>query len=441
MKRILSILSTLVIPVMLFAGQPKYVASPDVLKSREEFRNMGFGIFIHWGIYSMLADGEWILHTKSLKHHEYMNLAGGFFPSKFDAREWVKNIKNSGAKYITITTRHHDGFSMFDTEFSDYDIIDSTPFKRDIIKEIADACHAEGIRLHFYYSQLDWGRDDYYPFGRTGKNTGRTNYGEWEDYLRFMSNQLTELLTNYGQIGAIWFDGMWDRDEQVGGLEPELWDLDHQYALIHKLQPSCLVGSNHHMTPFEGEDIQIFERDKPGENIAGLSGQAISPLPLETCQTMNHSWGYRMRDTEYKSTDELIRYLVETAGKNANLLLNIGPRPDGTFPPEAIERLNGIGEWMKTYAPTVQNVRGGIVEPRQWGVTTQRDNILYVHILDYQDKVLFIPYSGNKLQKANIFATDKSVKFTQNEEGIILYFDEMPNGVDYVIKLTFKNNI
>ncbi len=441
MKRILIILLTVIIPSMMFAEQQKYEPTKEVLKSREEFRDMGFGIFIHWGIYSMLADGEWILNSKLMKHHEYKNLAGGFYPSKFNAEEWVKNIKASGAKYITITTRHHDGFSMFDTKYSDYDIIDASPFKRDIIKEISDACQKEGIKLHFYYSQLDWGRDDYYPLGRTGRNTGRTGKGEWKDYLAFMSNQLTELLTNYGPIGAIWFDGMWDRDEEPGGLEPELWDLDGQYGLIHRLQPSCMVGSNHHMTPFEGEDIQIFERDKPGENIAGLSGQDISRLPLETCQTMNHSWGYRMRDTEYKSSDELIVYLVETAGKNANLLLNVGPRPDGTFPPEAIERLHKMGEWMNVYGPTVQNVRGGIVEPRDWGVTTQRDNILFVHILNLPDKVLFIPYTGNKLKSAKVYVDGTPVKYTQNNEGIILYLNEVPNVVDYVVELTFKNNI
>lgn len=441
MRRILIILLTVIIPSMMFAEQKKYVPTQEVLKSRQEFRDMGFGVFIHWGLYSMLADGEWILNSKLMKHHEYKNLAGGFYPSKFNAEEWVKTIKSSGAKYITITTRHHDGFSLFDTKYSDYDIIDATPFKRDIIKEIADACQKEGIKLHFYYSQLDWGRDDYYPLGRTGRNTGRTGKGEWKDYLAFMSNQLTELLTNYGPIGAIWFDGMWDRDEEPGGLEPELWDLDGQYGLIHRLQPSCMVGSNHHMTPFEGEDIQIFERDKPGENSAGLSGQDISRLPLETCQTMNHSWGYRMRDTEYKSVDELIVYLVETAGKNANLLLNVGPRPDGTFPPEAIERLHKMGEWMSVYGPTVQNVRGGIVEPRDWGVTTQRDNTLFVHILNLPDKVLFIPYTGNKLQNAKLFVDGTPVKYTQNKEGIILYLNEIPNVVDYVVELTFKNNI
>lgn len=418
-----------------------YEPSPEILQAREEFRDHGFGIFIHWGIYSMLGSGEWVLNDPNIYHNEYKDLASGFYPSEFDAAAWVKAIKASGAKYICITTRHHDGFSMFATKHSPYNIVDATPFKRDIIKEIADECEKQGVALHFYYSQLDWGRPDYNPIGRTGHEPDRDTSEPWTNYLDFMDAQLTELLTNYGKIGAIWYDGMWDRDELPGGLEPSLWNLDHQYALIHSLQPSCLVGNNHHMTPFAGEDIQIFERDKPGENEAGLSGQDVSALPLETCQTMNNSWGYRIRDNEYKSANELIQYLVGTAGRDANLLLNIGPRPDGSIPPQALERLAAIGEWMQTYAPTVQGVRGGPVAPQQWGVTTRRDNKLYVHVFDRDASVIFIPYAGNKLKVAKEYAGEP-VKYTQTPEGIILTLSKTEESMpDRVYELTFKNKI
>ena len=146
---------------------------------------------------------------------------------------------------------------MFDTKYSDYDIVDATPFKRDVIKELAEECRKQGIRLHLYYSHLDWTREDYYPLGRTGHGTGRTSHGEWATYYQFMNHQLTELLTNYGPIGAIWFDGMWD---QPDGFD---WKLEEQYKLIHKLQPACLIGNNHHKTPYPGEDFQMFERDLP----------------------------------------------------------------------------------------------------------------------------------------------------------------------------------
>lgn len=425
-----------------YAEQAHYTPTAEILQAREEFRDKGFGIFIHWGIYSMLGSGEWVLNDPNIYHKEYKDLAGGFYPSNFDAAAWVKAIKDSGAKYLCITTRHHDGFSMFDTAMSDYDIVDATPFKRDIIKEIADECEKQGLGLHFYYSQLDWGRNDYNPIGRTGHEPGRDTSAPWQNYLDFMDGQLTELLTNYGKVGAIWYDGMWDRDELQGGLSPELWNLDHQYALIHKLQPSCLVGNNHHKLPFAGEDIQIFERDKPGENEAGLSGQEVSRLPLETCQTMNNSWGYRIRDNEYKSADDLIRYLVGTAGRDANLLLNIGPRPDGSLPPQALERLAAIGEWMKVYGPTVQGVRGGVVPPQSWGVTTRKGKTLYVHLLDSMPTTVFIPYTGNKLLKAGEYAGEAKVRFTQLPEGIVLTVPAAkPDQPVRVYSLVFKNEI
>lgn len=272
-------------------SQP-YQPTEENLKSRQEFRDSKFGIFLHWGLYAMLATGEWTMTNKNLDYKEYAKLAGGFYPSKFDAAQWVSAIKASGAKYICFTTRHHEGFSMFHTRYSDYNIVDATPFKRDILKELADECHKQGIRLHLYYSHIDWFREDA-PWGRTGRGTGRPNpKGNWNSYYNFMNNQLTELLTGYGKIGAIWFDGWWDQD-----LNPDFdWQLPGQYAMIHRLQPACLVANNHHQVPFAGEDIQIFERDLPGENSAGLSGQAISSLPLETCETMNGMWGYKITD-------------------------------------------------------------------------------------------------------------------------------------------------
>ena len=426
---------------MAAMAQPGYTPSEENIKARETFQDNKFGIFIHWGIYSMMADGEWIMNTKNLNNKEYAKLASGFYPSKFNAKEWVSAIKASGAKYITITSRHHDGFSMFHTRHSDYNIVDATPFKRDIIKELADECQKQGIRLHFYYSQLDWTREDYYPLGRTGKGTGRTSHGEWKDYCAFMNNQLTELLTNYGTIGAIWFDGMWDKDIYEDGMTAKTWNLDEQYALIHRLQSGCLIGSNHHITPFPGEDIQIFERDLPGENKAGLSGQDISPLPLETCETMNGMWGYRINDTNYKSAETLIRLIVKAAGKNANLLMNIGPQPNGELPAVSVERLHEIGEWMKVYGETVYGTRGGVIGTRDWGVTTQKGKTLYVHILNLKDKGLFLPYSGNKLKNAVVFHNREAVRFTQDNDGIFLKFKEIPAEPDYVIELTFTNEL
>ena len=430
-KTIYSLLLSTALCVPGIAQQTTYEPSAEIRKSQEEFQDNKFGIFLHYGIYSMLGDGEWVMNNKNLNWEEYAKLASGFYPIEFDAAEWVSAIKASGAKYICITSRHHDGFSMFDTKQSDYDIVDATPFKRDLIKELADECHRQGIKVHFYYSHLDWRRPDY-PLGNTGHGTGREKGKEnWESYYRFMNNQLTELLTNYGDIGAIWFDGVWDQPEDFD------WQLEEQYALIHKLQPSCMVGNNHHRAPYAGEDFQLFERDLPGENKAGFSaGQKVTSLPLETCETMNHTWGYNITDQDYKSTKELIHYLVKAAGKNANLLMNIGPQPNGELPATAVQRLKEVGDWMKIYGETIYGTRGGIITPREWGVTTQKRNTLYVHILNSQDKGLYLPLGEQKIKKAVLFKDQSKVRFKQDKDGAFLILEQTPEDIDTVVEIT-----
>ena len=410
-----------------------YVPTPENLASRRAFQDDKFGIFLHWGLYSMLAQGEWAMTNYDLNRDEYAKLASGFYPSRFNAHDWVAAIKASGAKYICFTTRHHEGFSMFDTRWSDFNIVDATPFGRDVLKELADECHRQGIALHLYYSHLDWYRDDYYPLGRTGRGTGRTKHGEWKTYYEFMNRQLEELLTNYGPIRCIWFDGVWDHDQDPGFD----WQLPGQYALIHRLQPSCLIGNNHHRVPFEGEDIQIFERDLPGQNTAGLSGQDISQLPLETCQTMNGMWGYKIVDQNYKSDTTLIHYLVRAAGMNANLLMNIGPQPNGELPAAALQRLARMGEWMKVYGETIYGTRGGVIEPRDWGVTTQKGNRLFVHILNLPDDGLYLPLA-QKVKRAVRFKDGAPVKYRRQGNGIVLQFDAPPTDIDFVVELTLE---
>ncbi len=415
------------LPVM---GQT-YTPTSENLKAREEFQDNKFGIFLHWGIYSMTAQGEWYMHNRNINWEEYAKLASGFYPSKFNAAEWVSAIKASGAKYITITSRHHDGFSMFHTKQSDYNIVDATPFKRDIIKELAEECKKQGIKLHFYYSHLDWRRDDY-PVNNSGRGTGRSKGKEnWKSYYQFMNNQLTELLTNYGPIGAIWFDGVWDNTNFD-------WQLEEQYALIHRMQPSCLIGNNHHRTPTPGEDFQMFERDLPGENKSGYSsGQEVSALPLETCETMNGMWGYKIEDQNYKSTKTLIQLLVRAAGKNANLLMNIGPQPNGELPAVAVQRMKEMGEWMQQYGETIYGTRKGDVEPHAWGVSTRKGNRLFIHVLDLKDSSLFIPLQA-KVKKALQFVDQSPLTFKQDKEGVLVKLPKVPTDVDYVIELQLK---
>ena len=431
-----SILFTIILACTLSMQAQTYQPSPEIQQAQREFQDKKFGIFLHWGIYSMLGQGEWVMQNRNINYQEYPKISAGFYPSKFNADEWVQAIKASGAKYITITSRHHDGFSMWNSAASDYNIVKATPFKRDVLKELSEACQRHGIALHFYYSHLDWGRLDY-PLGRTGLGTSRPkDQQDWQHYQKFMNDQLTELLTQYGPIGAIWFDGVWDHDSDATPFD---WQLRPQYDLIHRLQPSCLVANNHHLVPFDGEDVQIFERDLPGENKAGYSGEngVSKTLPLESCETMNRTWGYNITDSLYKTPKEIIHLLVGAAGRNANLLLNIGPEPNGELPAEAVSRLKAVGEWMGQYGETIYGTRGGEVEPHPWGVTTRKDNRLFVHILDLQDSGLFLPLKNNKVKRACEFVSRKAVKSTRVDGGIVLQLGQKPSDIDYVVELQF----
>ena len=414
----------------------EYKPTKANLRSRKEFAEDRFGIFIHWGLYSVYGQGEWYMQNAGLDRDEYAKVADAFYPHRFNAKKWVSLVKASGAKYICITTRHHDSFSMWDTKYSDYNIVDATPFKRDILKEIAKECAKQDIALHLYYSHADWYRDDY-PRGRTAKNvTGRDSTRiSWESYYKFMNRQLEELLKNYGKVRAIWFDGWWDHDEDAVPFD---WHLSEQYKLVHKIQPRCLVANNHHQTPFPGEDIQVFERDLPGENEYGLSGQAISKLPLETCQTMNGMWGYKVADQNYKSTDELIRYLVSTAGKGANLLLNVGPQPNGEIPFAAQERLRAMGKWLKANGETIYGTEAGDVQEQEWGCTTRKGDKLYVHIFELEGDELRIPLQCNVLD-AKVFGKSKKVPFRVEEGEVVLTVGHVPAIADYIVELKTTN--
>lgn len=410
-----------------------YTPSSDNLRARERFRDHGLGIFLHWGLYSTFGQGEWYLNDGKLSHEEYAKAARGFYPADFDAKRWVKQIKASGAGYLCITARHHDSFSMWATKASPYNIVEATPYRRDILAELRDACREEGLGFHIYYSLLDWAREDYYPLGDTGRNTGRKSAGEWQRYDAFMNAQLRELVADY-DADAIWLDGSWDKDK-LGAFD---WQYDKMYKAIHSIKPACLIGNNHHHSPVEGEDFQMFERDVPGANTAGFSGQAVSQLPLETCQTMNGMWGYRVYDQNYKSWQDMVRLLVQSAGRNANLLLNIGPEGNGKLPAMAVQRLEEIGKWLEIYGPSVKGgVRAGCIPPQDWGVTTQQGDKLYLHILAYNERELTLPL-GRSVRQALSFDSRKPIKYRQRGGKLTLYFEDAPsqrNAVDYVVEL------
>ncbi|MDE3183358.1 MAG: alpha-L-fucosidase [Bacteroidota bacterium] len=420
-----------------------YSPTPANLEARSHFQDAKFGLFIHWGVFSILGDAEWVMQNENIHVKDYTRLMHFFNPTQFDAHAWVSMAKNAGMKYITLITRHHDGFSMWNTKYSDFNIM-NTPYHKDVVKMIVDECHKQHMKIFLYYSLLDWRRNDYsYWTGRTGQGTGRTVHGDWNHYIKFMENQLTELLTNYGKIDGIWFDGYWDQTAPEGAKDrsPKVdWHLPEIYALIHKLQPACLIGNNHHMTPFPGEDFQMFEKDLPGQNKSGLSFQKPSEqLPLETCETMNNSWGFNIKDDNYKSVPQLIHYIVNAAGRNGNFLLNVGPQPNGIIQQEFRDTLKEVGKWMAKYGASIYGTRGNIMPAQDWGVVTSKDKTIYVHLLDPSKSSVVIEGVPEKIKSCIVMGTDHKVKFDQNNSQVTLNLEGVSkNDVDTIIQIILK---
>ena len=425
-------------------GQVGYIPSAENLQNREWFRDAHFGMFIHWGVSSVPGEEiGWALSGKDIA--EYRKNMQKFNPVRFDAAEVVRLAKDAGMKYITFTTRHHDSFSMFDTKYSDWGIM-GTPYARDVLKMLAQECQKQGIRLFCYYSLTDFYRPDYCR-GNVEKGNGDKAPCNWDAYLQFMKNQLTEILTSYGPIYGIWFDGHWDQVERLengrNGNQLRAWKYDEIYKLIHDLQPGCMIVNNHHLTPFPGEDYQTFERDLPGDNSgAGYSVDAgvSEELPLESSDIIGHSWGYVTNDTVNRSVKELVRLLIGTAGLGANLLLNIGPTPEGEVRPEHRERLLGIGSWLNTYGETIYGTRKSFMKPADWGVAVEKDSLVYLHITNSRKLHgrLFLDNFPYTIEKAFRYEFDQPVAFVTEKEGrdVTLTLPALdPDEIDDVIVL------
>ena len=421
-------------------AQEGYVPTQENLENREWFQDAKYGLFVHWGVYSILGGGgddgiaEWIMERKNIPIVQYEKLPGFFYPIDFDPEEWVSMVKKAGMKYITITSKHHDGFAMYDSEVSDYNIVDATTYGKDVIGMLKEECDRQGIKLFFYHSQLDWHHPDYYPHGRTGKEIpGRSQSGDFDSYIDYMNTQLAELLTQYGEVGGIWFDGMWDKPDAD-------WRLGETYAMIHRLQPGALIGSNHHKMPFPGEDFMMFERDLPGENTMGFNNTEIpEEIPLEMCETMNGSWGFNIIDTNYKSVKTLVHTMVRAAGFGANFLLNTGPMPNGKIQPENVDTLMAIGGWLETYGDAIYGTRKGPVRPQDWGAMTTRGDRVFVHLLEHDGRDLFIEGYTPEVKSAVLFDDGSEVEMKRERGGLRL---TVPEGrlkpIDTIVVLTLN---
>jgi alpha-L-fucosidase len=421
-----------------------YQPSPENMEARSWFQDARFGLFVHWGVYSILGDGEWVMNNQNISVEEYEKLPTFFNPIDFDPVEWVTMVKEAGMKYITITSRHHDGFSMFDSQMTDYDIVDSTPYGKDVLKALAEECRKQGIKLFFYYSLLDWNRDDYYPRGRTGTGIQGRGEGQWEDYIAFMKGQLKELLTNYGEIGGIWFDGHWDQKEWDGktfGKVKVDWHYNEIYGMIHEIQPQALIGNNHHIGVIDGEDFQMFEKDLPGKNTTGWGTPAdqIGAVPLEVCETINGSWGFNLQDRKHKTDKELIHYLIKAAGYGSNLLLNVGPMPNGKIQPKHQTSLKAMGTWLKEYGNTIYGTRKGPIPANDDFVSTQKGKSFFVHLLNPSVEIIHADEVPVRIKGIYDMKTNTKLPYRNDSFGLAIDVSKLAkDDIDTVIRIELR---
>ncbi len=455
-------------PIRAFALLAVFVAIAVTLPAHAQpdrmawWREARFGMFIHWGLYAVPGGewgsppktdhGEWIRTTAQIPIDEYDRLRERFNPVKFDADAIVLAAKNAGMGYIVITTKHHDGFCLFDSAATDFDVM-STPFKRDIMREMADACRRHGVKIGWYYSIMDWHHPDYLP-RRDWEKDRTAAEANFNHYVAYMKAQLKELLTNYGDIGVLWFDGQWEgnwNDERGKDLE----------AYVRSIAPNVIInsrvgraGGNYGL---DAESGMLGDYATPEQFIPDAS----PGFDWETCMTMNDHWGYNRADENFKSTTTLVRMLVDVASKGGNLLLNIGPTEKGEIPPESVRRLRGIGAWMTDNGDSVRGVDMSIAVGRQvrgspfppghlpWGRCTSRimpevvrDTRLYLHIFDWpKDGRLVIPGISNTTtgeQACRMLAgQDSRLLIVQRDENalIVLLPPQPANDIDSVVQI------
>ena len=335
------------------------------------WRDAKFGLFIHWGLYAIPAGfwkgepvpgiGEWIMKRAEIPVAEYEQLATQFNPVKFDAAEWVALAKQAGQKYFVITSKHHDGFCLFKSEAGDYNVVDASPYGRDLIKDLAEECTRQGLKLGFYYSQTqDW----HHPNGDGNDWDYDEDFQDFGSYIEgYVMPQVTELLTNYGPIGLIWFDtpkGITEEQSQT------LLDL------CHSLQPDCLVSGR--LGNALGDYASAGDNRIPEE---------LVNLDWETPATMNDTWGFKSDDQNWKSTADLIHKLVDIVSKGGNYLLNVGPTAEGVIPPESVTRLEEMGAWLDINGDSIYGTRPGPIQGVEWCRTTTKDGKIFVHVFDW----------------------------------------------------------
>jgi alpha-L-fucosidase len=395
------------------------------------FRDAKFGIFMHWGLYSGLGNewqgksyygsGEWLMNRAKIPAAVYARTADSFNPTNFDAGEWARFVKDSGARYLVITAKHHEGFAMFGSKVSPFNIVDATPYHQDPMKGLADACRSQGVKFGFYYSQfLDWHERN------GGGNTWDFDKSQ-KDYKRYYAEksipQIKELLSNYGPLGLVWFD-------MPGGLSREetLAFMDN----VRQLQPNCLISSR------VGNGLGDFRDLGDSE----LSSQVIPP-PWEALFTHNDSWGYVKNDLNFKTTREILRLLASTAARGGNLILNVGPDGTGRIPKTSQRYLREVGTWLAANGESIYGTTASPIPDQPWGVCTLNPGCLYLHVFDRpKDGVLFVPSFGAALKGANLLGRRNQLKsFQQGNDLRVTLPTELPDMRDSVVAVQFAGTL
>lgn len=391
------------------SGQLGTVETPEQKEQRMRWWNEArFGMFIHWGLYSVPAGewdgknvsflGEWIMNSARIPVAEYAKLAGKFNPVKYNAEYWVKLAKEAGMKYIVITTKHHDGFAMFKSDASKFNIVDATPFKRDVIKELAAACKKYGVKLGLYYSQSQ----DWHHAGG-GADRGRwdkAQEGSMDEYIDNVAvPQMKELLTKYGPISVLWFD-------TPAAMNKERAE---RFLPILKLQPNIIY--NNRLGGGISGDLETPEQFIPATGYPGKN--------WESCMTMNDTWGYKKNDQNWKSAKDLIRNLIDIASKGGNYLLNVGPTSEGLIPDSSVTRLKTIGKWMKVNSEAIYGTKASPFPYLSWGRCTRKDNKLYLSVFDWpKNGVLRVPVNA-EVKKAYLLSAPSKVLTTSSLNGML----------------------
>lgn len=430
--------------MLAHAGVAETTGSLDAWnrEARAKFAAQRFGIFVHWGLYSTYAQGEWYLQGGGGRIDEaaYARAKDGFYPSKFDARAWVALFKEAGAKYLTVTTRHHDGFSLWPTQADDGYNIAHTPFRRDVVGELAAACTNAGLQINFYYSLMDWHRKDY-PAGRASKSVLGDQVGDYASYRKFMLAQIGELIGCY-RPGNIWFDGEWDHAQfntRTGQWERTLdWKFDEIYDFIHARK--TLVANNNHQPIRAKEDIQLFERDLPGDH-ADLGFSRHQPVtndrPVEQCDVLQHQvWGWKLAERKFRTAEEVVAMIARCAARGANMLMNVGPDGSGALPPQCVETLKGVGRWFARNGESIYGTEGAGVGLAKEIVSTRKGDVLYVHFLDPKATRFAFKYEG-EIRSARCLATGAPVQVERTPSGVavLTIAREVGDDFDYVVEV------